>query len=228
MLYFGTSGFSYKEWKGPFYPEKLPQKDYLSYYASHFKTTELNNTFYRIPSRKVVESWAGQVPEAFRFALKLNQRITHRKKLKDIDEEMGWFLNGAEALGARLGCILVQLAPWFKQDLDLLESFLERHGKRAPMAFEFRHNSWLEQSTYDLLKAHSAAWVLAETDEQPAVREITGPFVYVRLRKSEYSEEELVQWAEWLRDLNTDAFVYLKHALKAPVWAEQLARYGEP
>ena len=101
MIYLGTSGFSYPEWKGSFYPEKLPQKQFLSFYAEHFNTTEINSTFYRFPSRSVVAGWSEQVAEGFRFTLKLSQRITHRKKLSGVDEEMGWFLNGAEPLGTR-------------------------------------------------------------------------------------------------------------------------------
>ena len=222
VIYLGTSGFSYAEWKGSFYPEKLPQKQFLSFYAEHFNTTEINSTFYRFPSRSVVKGWSGQVAEGFRFTLKLSQRITHRKKLSEVDEEMGWFLNGAEPLGTHKGCILVQLPPWFKQDLPLLADFLTRHAKRALFAFEFRHDTWRAPETYQLLNRHEAAWAVVETDDKPAIREITAPFTYVRLRKSSYSSSEIADWAGWIGGQSRDCYVYLKHDGDAPVWARQL------
>ncbi len=222
VIYLGTSGFSYTEWQGSFYPEKLPQKQFLSYYSTKFNTTEINSTFYRFPSRNLVEGWAKQVADEFRFALKLSQRITHRKKLTEVDEEMGWFLNGAEPLGPRLGCVLVQLPPWFKQDLPLLDDFLDRHGKRAPFAFEFRHDTWRTPETYRLLSRHEAAWAVVETDDKPAVREITAPFTYIRLRKSSYAPQEISEWSRWIGCQSGDCYAYLKHQGEAPRWAREL------
>ncbi len=222
MIYVGTSGFSYKEWKGIFYPEKLPQKQYLSYYGEQFRTTEINNTFYRFPSPEVVSNWAQQVPADFRFALKLSQRITHRKKLQDVDEEMRWFLTGAEPLGDRLGCVLVQLPPWYRQNLKVLEAFLEAYSKRVPLAFEFRHDSWYDEETYRLLENYGAALGVVEDDKREAVRRVTGPFVYSRLRRSDSGPDQLAEWASWFRELEVDAYVYLKHAGQAPVYARAL------
>ena len=130
MIYVGTSGLSYKEWKGVFYPDKLPAKDYLSFYSQHFSTTEINNTFYRSPSEGTSAKWAEQVPENFRFTLKLNRKITHNKRLKDVEDEMEWFLKGAAALGKKLGTLLVQLPPYFREDTEVLEHFLEGCSQR--------------------------------------------------------------------------------------------------
>src|SRR5262245_41819348 len=151
----GTSGFSYKEWKGSFYPEDLPVKQYLSFYAQHFSTTEINNTFYRIPTKKLTETWASEVPDDFSFTLKLSQKITHFKRLKNAEEEMDLFLDAASGLGNKLGPVLVQLPPNFKKDADVLEEFLDRYAKKANLAFEFRNASWMNSETYDLLRKYN-------------------------------------------------------------------------
>ena len=221
MIYAGTSGFSYKEWKGIFYPEDLPQKQYLHYYSRQFNSTEINNTFYRFPSEKTTAQWAGAVPPGFRFSLKLNQRITHRKKLVECDEEMGWFLHGANPLWPQLGCILVQLPPWFKQDLQALKSFLGKFAEKAPLALEFRHESWFESATFELLRDHRASLGVVESDKLEAVREVTAPFIYMRLRKSEYSREEIEAWAEWILGQDADVYLYVKHAGAAPTLVRQ-------
>lgn len=223
MIYVGTSGFSYKEWKGAFYPEDLTPGEYLSYYGGKFNSTEINNSFYRIPSAKTTAGWASQVDSGFRFSLKLNQRITHKKRLRDCDEEMGWFATGSEPLREQLGCILVQLPPWFRQDLDVLDNFLSAHAPDWRLGVEFRHESWMEPETYRTLEKHQAALTVVETDKNAAVREITAPFVYVRLRKESYSAEELQDWADWFRSLQQDAYVYLKHSREAPAWARRLS-----
>ena len=225
MIYVGTSGFSYKEWKGVFYPDKLPAKDYLSFYSQHFSTTEINNTFYRSPSEGTSTKWAEQVPENFRFTLKLNRKITHNKRLKDVADEMEWFLKGATALGEKLGTLLVQLPPYFREDRDVLEHFLEEYSETAPLALEFRHPSWFSDQTFQLLEAHGAALVVTESDEGSGVRTVTAPFLYIRLRKSQYSEEDLKKWAQWIRSQNKEAFTYLKHDTQAPRLVERLSEY---
>ncbi len=224
MIYVGTSGFSYKEWKGEFYPEKMTADEYLGYYSARFDSTELNNTFYRMPSQKITARWAEQVPAKFRFALKLNQRVTHRKRLRNVEEEMGWYFNGAQPLGEKLGCLLVQLPPNFRQDLPLLDEFLQAHGRHVRLACEFRHPSWLADETYQLLGDRGAALVVAEEDDSPAVRETTAPFVYVRLRKSSYTPQELADWAGWLRNQTGDQFVFFKHEQQAPFLAADLLK----
>lgn len=224
MIYVGTSGFSYPEWKGIFYPEKLSAKGYLNYYARYFTTTEINNTFYRSPRETTARAWSEQVPDHFRFALKLNRKITHEKRLKEVEEGMTWFLKGAAALGDKLGTILVQLPPYFRKDLTLLHNFLEKHSEAARLAVEFRHESWFTQETLELLEEHGASLVIVEADERPALREVTAPFVYLRLRKSGYTDEELQDWVRWIRLQQREVFVYLKHEEQAPSLAQCLLR----
>lgn len=224
-LRIGTSGFAYTEWRGLFYPEKLPSKQFLSYYAQHFDTTEINNTFYRIPRPQVTEGWYAEVPAGFSFTLKMSQRVTHMKRLKDVDEEMTWFLTGALGLQEKLGPILVQLPPNFKADLERLEAFLTKHASRSRLVFEFRHDSWFEDDVYETLRRHRTAFAVVEMEGEettPRPREVTGDFVYMRLRKGEYSPAELREWANWMRSQTVDVYCYLKHDEKAPVLARQL------
>ena len=221
----GTSGFAYKEWKGSFYPEKLPAKKYLSYYAEHFRTTEVNNTFYRMPTAKLCEDWYDEVPENFSFTLKLSQRITHFKRLKNVDDEMNYFLDSAAALKEKLGPILVQLPPNFKIDLELLEAFLEKFARQGRLAFEFRHQSWFEDRLFELLRKYNTAFGIVEKEEGEAgvtPREVTGSFVYMRLRKGDYTQEEMLEWARWIRSQTVPVYCYLKHDERAPVLAKGL------
>ena len=147
-FFVGTSGYSYKEWKGSFYPEKLPAKEMLSFYAQRFSTVEINNTFYRMPAPSVLESWATQVPENFRFVLKAPQSITHFKRLKDVEESTERFLQVASVLKGRLGPLLFQLPPNFKKDLPRLEGFLDVIPAGTQVALEFRHESWFEDDVF--------------------------------------------------------------------------------
>jgi uncharacterized protein YecE (DUF72 family) len=218
----GTSGFSYPEWKGTFYPSEVPAKKYLAYYSSHFPTTEINNSFYRTPNAKTVETWYNEVPDDFSFTLKLNQKITHIKKLKAAQEDMEYFLEIASHLQQKLGTILVQLPPYFKQDLPTLEEFVSSYSRKARLAFEFRHGTWNDPQTYAILRKHNCAWAVVEAEEQPAIREITADFVYMRLRKGDYTPQELSVWGEWIKEQSVDVYCYLKHDEKAPVLAKQL------
>ena len=152
-FFVGTSGFSYKEWKGAFYPDALPQKDMLGYYAARFSTVEINNTFYKFPSESIVKSWAEQVPESFRFVLKARQVITHFRRLQNADQETGDFFRIASLLGEREGPILFQLPPNFKKDVPRLEAFLAYAAGRSKLVFEFRHNSWFDKDTFACLRA---------------------------------------------------------------------------
>lgn len=220
----GTSGFSYNEWKGIFYPEDLAPKDYLSFYSKHFKTTEINNTFYKIPSRQLTEKWYQEVPSDFSFTLKLSQRITHQKRLKDVDQEMLLFLDGAAGVGEKLGPILVQLPPYFRKDEAVLKDFVSNYANRGKLAFEFRHESWFEDSTYALLSEYGCALAAVETEETKAIRKATGTFIYVRLRKGEYDKKELEDWKNWINEQGKDVYCYIKHDEKAPVVAEQFLR----
>ena len=225
----GTSGFSYAEWRGLFYPEDLPTKKYLSYYSEHFKTTEINNTFYRLPTLKLTEGWYPQVPEDFSFTLKLSQKITHIRRLKNVDEEMNFFLSSAAGLKEKLGPILVQLPPNLKKNTDVLGDFLANYAAKGKLAFEFRHDSWFDRDVYDLLARHgSALGVVEKEDGGDAVREVTGSFVYMRLRKGDYQPGEMKEWANWIRAQNVDVYCYLKHDEKAPVLARELLDHLRP
>lgn len=221
----GTSGFAYAEWKGTFYPEKLPAKKFLSYYAQHFDTTEINSTFYRFPRPQATAAWYGEVPAGFDFTLKMSQRVTHAKRLRDVDREMTWFWDGALGLQEKLGPVLVQLPPNFEMDLERLESFLAKHASRGRLAFEFRHASWFADAVYELLRRYRAAFAVVEMEADettPRPREVTGDFVYMRLRKEEYSEAELCDWTAWMRAQSVDVYCYLKHDEKAPLLAQRL------
>jgi uncharacterized protein YecE (DUF72 family) len=221
----GTSGFAYKEWKGVFYPEKLPAKRYLAYYAEQFRTTEINNTFYRMPTAQLCEGWYAEVPDDFLFTLKVSQRITHFKRLKNVEGDMDFFLDSAAALKEKLGAILVQLPPNFKKDIELLDAFLEKFAKHAKLAFEFRHQSWFDDELFALLRKHNTSFGVVEKEEGEAgvtPREVTGSFVYMRLRKGEYSDEEMLDWARWIRAQTVPVYCYMKHDERAPVLARRL------
>jgi uncharacterized protein YecE (DUF72 family) len=173
--YSGTSGFSYAEWKGSFYPEKLPNKDMLSFYATQLPSVEINNTFYRLPRKNILEGWAGQTPSGFQFTIKASRRITHFKKLKDAADLLTYLLEALVALGERRGPVLFQLPPTMKADVPLLEEFLataaEIHKQKTDgetpllMCFEFRHPSWFEDVVYAALEKGSAALVAGDLDE---------------------------------------------------------------
>lgn len=212
-FFVGTSGYSYKEWKGNFYPAKLSQKEMLRYYSERFSAVEVNNTFYRLPTEDVVRSWAEQVPESFRFVLKAWQAITHFRRLQNAEEETDDFLRVASVLQQRLGPILFQLPPNFKKDVARLDSFLRHVGGRAKLAIEFRHESWLTKETYDCLRTHSVALCIAEADELPAVSLTpTTNWGYVRLRNEAYTDDELL---EWIRNIKSqpwvETYLFFKH-----------------
>ncbi len=213
MILAGTSGYSYKEWKGSFYPEKLAADDMLSHYAAKLPAVEINNTFYRLPRASVLETWAAAVPPEFRFAIKASRRITHLKRLKEVSEETNYLLDTVAALGDRLGVVLYQLPPNLKKDLDRLDAFLSllRPGVRS--AFEFRHATWLDDEVFARLREHRCALCLAEEDDEPAPAAVsTAPFGYLRLRKALYSDDALRAWAGTVAAQGwDDAYVFFKH-----------------
>jgi len=212
-FFVGTSGYSYKEWKGSFYPEKLPAKEMLSFYAQRFSTVEINNTFYRMPAPSVLESWATQVPENFRFVLKAPQSITHFQRLKDIEESTERFLQVASVLRERLGPLLFQLPPNFKKDLPRLEGFLDVIPAGARVALEFRHESWFDDEVFARLRAKSCALCVADSEDLPSPDLVdTARWGMLRLRREEYSKERLVEWMEKAKSQNWDeAYVFFKH-----------------
>lgn len=208
----GTSGFSYKEWKGAFYPEGLSATEMLRFYAERLPAVEINNTFYRLPRESVLEGWASQVGEGFRFALKASRRITHFKRLKEAEEETGYMLRTASVLGERLGAVLYQLPPNLKQDIERLDSFLAGLADPGRSAFEFRHESWFDETTYDCLRSYGAALCVADTDDADGQIISTALWGYVRLRKEAYADDTLTTWADRIRSAGWDrAFVFFKH-----------------
>ncbi len=209
----GTSGYSYKEWKGAFYPEDLPAKDMLRFYSERLPAVEINNTFYRMPKVSVLESWAEQVPEGFHFSLKASRRITHIKRLKDAGEELEFLLGNSRTLGERLGVILFQLPPYLRKDLPRLDDFLSLLPEGTPATFEFRHSTWFDEEIYGRLRDKKFALCASDTDEEPWTRELgTTNWGYLRLRRGGYSDTDLKDWEErihaqeWKR-----AFVFFKH-----------------
>ena len=184
----------------------------LGLYATRFPTVEINNTFYRMPRESVVEGWAAQVPDHFRFVIKASRRITHFKRMKGAEEETGYLLRAVGLLGDRLGAVLFQLPPNMKQDIDRLDHFLAGLGDPGRTVFEFRHASWFEEATYDCLRRHGAALCTADTDEEDGQIVETAPWGCVRLRKTEYGEAALGEWAARVGDSGWEqAYVFFKH-----------------
>jgi len=214
MKYFvGTSGYSYPTWKGVFYPRSLPNKEMLSFYAGQFNAVENNGTFRRLPSLEVAQSWTEDVPKQFRFALKAPQSITHYKRLKDVDEPTNDLLNFATALKKNCGPILFQLPPNFKKDVDRLDDFLTLIDRRAPVAFEFRHESWFDDETIACLKRHKSALYIADAAELPQVDFVaTANWAYLRLRRERYTAKQLRAWIDKLKNAKLrEAYVFFKH-----------------
>jgi uncharacterized protein YecE (DUF72 family) len=212
-LYVGTSGYSYKEWKGSFYPEKLPAREMLTFYATRLPAVEINNTFYRLPQKSMLENWKGQVPAEFKFSVKASQRITHIKRLKECAEETRYLLDTAAALEDRLGPVLFQLPPNMKKDLPRLELFLACLPTDIRAAFEFRHPTWFDDDVLELLSRKNHALCVSDTDDLPVSHiDKTADWGYLRLRRVNYSEENLREWFKRVGDQNwNDAFVFFKH-----------------
>jgi len=225
----GTSGYAYKEWKGNFYPAKLPDKEMLRYYGQQFATVEINHSFYQMPRERILEGWAEMVPAGFQFALKANQKITHVMKLRNCEELLKRFLEAASVLheGDHLGPILVQLPPTFRADLGVLEEFLKLRPRAFRFALEVRHPSWYTEETYALLRQYETALCLAETDKDTPPDVLTAGFVYVRLRREEYTPKQLAAWKQrfdaW-RGQGIAVYAYCKHeeAGKGPAYARRL------
>ena len=212
-LYVGTSGYSYPEWKGSFYPPKLPAKQMLAFYGVHFRTVEINYTFKRLPTAAVVQAWADAVPADFQFALKAPELITHKKRLKDADDALLRFLEIAGKLKERLGPLLFQLPPNFKKDAPRLQAFLDLLQPERRAAFEFRHPSWFDDEVFALLREHGAALCIADAEDDFAVPvTATVDWGCLRLRRPEYDDAALKAWLKQMRDQDwRDAYVFFKH-----------------
>jgi uncharacterized protein YecE (DUF72 family) len=209
----GTSGYAYKEWKGSFYPADLPAKQMLRYYGERFRTVEINNTFYRMPSESMLKNWTPEVPANFSFVLKASQRITHQHKLKNADDSVAYLLKVSGALEGRLGPLLFQLPPFLRKDVPLLRDFLALLPKERRAAFEFRHASWFDDEVYEALRAHNAALCIAEAEGDLDVPFVaTANWGYLRLRRPDYGDPELSAWVKRVRDQQwQDAYVFFKH-----------------
>lgn len=224
-LLIGTSGFAYKAWYDIFYPKGLPSSGMLRYYAEHFGAVEINSTFFRMPTESALRQWAADVPAGFRFALKSPQLITHRKRLKEVDEPVAAFFRVSHALETHLGPLLFQLPPNFKKDLDRLEKFLDLVPKDARVAVEFRHQSWFDDDVFDALRNHGAALCIAHGEDQDAQRVATTDWGYLRLRQVTYTDVALQEWAQYIRAQNwSQVHVFFKHedTGTGPILARQL------
>ena len=215
MIRAGTSGYAYKEWKGAFYPADLAADAMLAHYGSRLPAVEINNTFYRLPKDAVLEGWADQVPEDFRFSIKASRRITHFARLKpEAREPTEYMMSTVASLGARLGVVLFQLPPNLQRDLDRLGAFLDMLPAGAPAAFEFRHDSWKDEGVHDLLRARGVALVCADSEESDTDEPIvsTASWGYLRLRRPDYGDSDLARWVERILGSGWDrAFVFFKH-----------------
>lgn len=231
-FYLGTSGFSYKEWKGPFYPEDLPEKEMLRFYGERFRSVEINNTFYRMPKPAVLEGWASEVPADFKFVLKAPQRITHMQRLKDSGDSLAYLLKVAGALQSRLGPLLFQLPPFLKKDIPRLRDFMALLPADRRCAFEFRHESWFDDELFNLLREHHAAMCIAEAEDGVEVPFVsTADWGYLRLRRPDYGDAELEAWVKRVQVQPwQDAFMFFKHEDegKAPLMARRFLELAKP
>jgi uncharacterized protein YecE (DUF72 family) len=226
-FYVGTSGYSYKEWKGSFYPEKLPAKRMLTFYGEHFRTVEINYTFKHLPTASVVAAWANAVPADFQFAVKAPEQITHYKRLKDAHDVVTKFLDVARTFKKRLGPLLFQLPPNFKKDALRLQAFLKLLPRRRRVAFEFRHASWFDDEVFELLRDHRVALCIADADELETPFVATTDWGCLRLRRPSYSNAKLRKWVKQVRQQNwQDVFAFFKHEdeAKGPRFAKSFLK----
>jgi len=208
----GTSGFSYKEWLGHFYPEKLPNAEMLHYYSERFPTVEINNTFYRMPAEAMLVQWAEQVPGSFQFTLKAPRRITHELRLREAESHVAEFVRRSGALGSKLGVLLFQLPPYLKKDLPRLRDFLYLLPSTTRAAFEFRNESWQDDEVYELLRSRGAILCVTDTDEGDTPYVTTADWGYIRLRRTHYDDRDLAGWVERISAKDVErTYVYFMH-----------------
>ena len=227
MVWVGTSGYNYPEWKGSFYPGDLAAKKMLPYYAARFPTVEINYTFYRMPTETLVAGWAEQVPSPYKFTLKAPRRITHDSRLKDAGDPVARFTEVAATLGDKLGTLLFQLPPFLRKDLALLDGFLPLLPSGTRAAFEFRHASWFDDDVFGRLAAKNLAVCVADSEKLSTPVRITADYAYFRLRDEGYQADDITRWADTIATSTgscKDVFVYFKHeeSGKGPEFARLL------
>jgi uncharacterized protein YecE (DUF72 family) len=213
MVWIGTSGYNYPEWKGSFYPADLPAAKMLPYYAARFPTVEINYTFYRMPNEKLVGGWAAQTPSPYKLTLKAPRRITHDNRLKNAGELVAGFCQVAGTLGDKLGILLFQLPPNLKKDVALFDQFLMTLPPKVRAAFEFRNTSWLDEEIYGRLAARNLALCVADSEKLSTPIRATADYGYYRLRDEGYTPDDIARWADTIATEagDRDVFVYFKH-----------------
>ncbi len=227
MIWVGTSGYNYPEWKGSFYPRDLPQAKMLPYYAARFPTVEINYTFYRMPTEKLVAGWAAQTPSPYKLTLKAPRRITHDSRLRNCGPLLAAFCGVAGSLGDKLGALLFQLPPNAKKDLALFDAFLNDLPPGAKAAFEFRHPSWFDDEVVGRLRQRNLALCIADSEKLSTPVHITADYAYFRLRDEGYQADDIARWGDTIGGTTAgcrDVFVYFKHEEegKGPEFARQL------
>jgi uncharacterized protein YecE (DUF72 family) len=214
MIWVGTSGYNYPEWRGSFYPTGWPAKKMLPYYAARFPTVEINYTFYRMPNEKLVAGWAAETPSPYKLTLKAPRRITHDSRLRNCGDTCRGFCQVAGTLGAKLGALLFQLPPGFKKDLAVFDAFLTELPPRVCAAFEFRHPSWFDEDVFGRLEKRNLALCVADSEKLSTPVRVTAEYAYFRLRDEGYTPDDIARWAEVLtRETGrcNEIFVYFKH-----------------
>ena len=211
-VHVGTSGYNYPEWRGPFYPEKFSTDKMLAYYAERFRTVEINYTFYRMPTEKLLQGWAAGTPDTFSFTLKAPRRITHDSKLQRCEDLLQSFCRVAATLDRKLAVLLFQLPPNFRKDAAVLRAFVDLLPEGTRAAFEFRHPSWFDAEVFDALRSRNVALCIADSEKLKTPVEITADYAYFRLRDEGYQPPDIEAWARTIAALPVgDTFVYFKH-----------------
>jgi uncharacterized protein YecE (DUF72 family) len=234
MIWVGTSGYNYPEWKGSFYPQNLAAAKMLPYYAERFPTVEINYTFYRTPNERIVEGWSKATPERFKLTLKAPKRITHDARLRDCGDRVRQFMETAATLGPKLGALLFQLPPNLKKDVMLFDAFLDTFPPKVCAAFEFRHASWLDDEIYARLRARNLALCVADSEKLSTPVEITADYGYFRLRDEGYTPGDVARWTDTIVEKTSacrEVFVYFKHeeSGKGPEFGRlMMERLGAP
>ncbi len=229
MIWVGTSGYNYPEWKGSFYPADLPAAKMLPYYAARFPTVEINYTFYRMPTEKLVARWAAQTPSPYKLTLKAPRRITHDRRLRDCTDLVQTLARVAGTLDDKLGAILFQLPPSARRDLVVFDAFLDDLPPGMHAAFEFRHPSWFDEAVFDRLAARRVALCVADSAKLSTPVRVGADYAYFRLRDEGYTPADIDGWAETIARETAacrDVFVYFKHEEegKGPEFARRLMK----